>query len=140
MANFLFSGTVDQNYIPHALAFASCIFYYKERCATQQYPTETSRYRAIHQIRDKLRESSLQQSILEVESNTLRIDPTEVTNYGVLKASSNEIIQNQTNSIYSAEFSPFFNQYVKFVDENSGCMKKPSTTFVVIFLSVLFFN
>lgn len=32
MANLLFSGTFDQTYVPHALAYALCLFQYSERC------------------------------------------------------------------------------------------------------------
>lgn len=32
MSNLLFSGTFDQTYVPHAIAYAMCIFEFKSRC------------------------------------------------------------------------------------------------------------
>lgn len=48
LANLLFSGTMDQNYVPHAIAFAMCLFKYQDRCFSQRFPS-----RPIENPRDK---------------------------------------------------------------------------------------
>lgn len=40
MALQLFSGTVDQSYIPHAIAYAACIGPYTARCSNHHPDTE----------------------------------------------------------------------------------------------------
>lgn len=35
LANFLFSGTIDQTFIPHAISFALCLSQYHSRCEKQ---------------------------------------------------------------------------------------------------------
>lgn len=32
LANILFSGTFDQTYLPHSIAFALCLFHFSDRC------------------------------------------------------------------------------------------------------------
>ena len=141
LANFLFSGSIDQNYIPHALAFATCIFNYKERCIAQQYPTEASKYRAIHQIRDKLRENSYQKVFDEEEPTTVRgeLEPTEFSSFGVVRANNydHQINQNKSQNVYSSEYSPFTNQYSELTDKSSGCKSKASITISIILLILL---
>lgn len=60
LANILFSGTLDQTFIPHAIAFAMCLSNYKERCETfdqkpSQIRTPDKIYKdMVYQVRQKL--------------------------------------------------------------------------------------
>lgn len=39
LANIMFSGTVDQSYIPHAISFIACMGPHKDRCSTTDNAT-----------------------------------------------------------------------------------------------------
>lgn len=52
LANVLFSGSIDQTYVAHAIAFAMCLFQYESRC--ERYETEPPhRYSKIHELRQE---------------------------------------------------------------------------------------
>ena len=50
--SFLFTGTVEQNYIPHAMAYAACIGlnYNDDNCARERGSREVQ-YNSAYQIR-----------------------------------------------------------------------------------------
>ena len=73
LANLLFSGTMDQSYVPHAIAFAMCLFNYQDRCLSQRFSS-----RPIENLRDKklssiqLLKQKLQRESYEKEQNELK--------------------------------------------------------------------
>lgn len=59
LANILFSGTMDQSYVPHAIAFAMCLFDYQNRCYRQPAGRQFEQARVkkpskIHLVKQKL--------------------------------------------------------------------------------------
>lgn len=67
LANILFGGTMDQTYIPHAIAFAMCLFDYKERCQPVEHKAEPPRMRnKIYLLKQKL-----QNEIFKEQQNEL---------------------------------------------------------------------
>lgn len=73
LANILFSGSFDQTYVPHAIAFAMCLFEYQERCQDlieeNKFPPHRIRKtNKIQLLREKL-QSSLH-NITEQQSNS----------------------------------------------------------------------
>lgn len=71
LANLLFSGTLDQTYIPHAIAFSMCLFEYQDRCQNRMFaqkPVMVSRERTpskIHQLNNLLRQKNQKENFEE---------------------------------------------------------------------------
>jgi Alkaline phosphatase len=88
LSNILFSGSMDQSYIPHAIAFAMCLFRYQDRCQSRPLERrfEAPRERvpsSIHLLKQKLLEASLKEN---PKDNVVMPDNSE-----------EEIIQNSMN-------------------------------------------
>lgn len=68
LSGLLFSGTVDQTYVSHAIAFAMCIFRYQMRCMTYEYahkPLDVSRDKkisSVHLVQQKLNREKFEQA------------------------------------------------------------------------------
>lgn len=59
MSNLLFSGTFDQTYLAHAVAYAMCIFQYESRCHSSMYakrpkPSHDKGPRGIEALKQEL--------------------------------------------------------------------------------------
>lgn len=120
LANILFGGTMDQTYVPHAIAFAMCLFDYQERCQPIEQKAELPRLRKQNKI--YLLKQKLQKEIFrdqQVELSTLK-EPVEtfdnITEPDLYLTS--DLISNST-----------------FEDEDSGKRKTDRNLF---FLSTLF--
>lgn len=65
LANILFGGSMDQTYVPHAIAFSMCLFDYQDRCYRNFLsPLEHPRPRkvsAIHLLKKKLQNEALEE-------------------------------------------------------------------------------
>jgi hypothetical protein len=84
MANLLFGGTMDQTFVPHAIAFAMCLFQYRDRCIETPYEEkfEIPKVKApnkIHQLKKELMKEIYKEDEL-IEFNTLEdVDANETT-------------------------------------------------------------
>lgn len=64
MSSLLFSGTFDQTYLPHALAYAMCIFQYESRCHHNEVkfqrvrPTHEKKATGIEALKQELKKQS----------------------------------------------------------------------------------
>lgn len=66
LANLLFSGTLDQTYIPHAIAFAMCLEDFQDRCRRQFFERKVEMMREkkpskIHLLKQKLQEDAFEE-------------------------------------------------------------------------------
>ncbi|CRL07741.1 CLUMA_CG020695, isoform A [Clunio marinus] len=71
MSNLLFSGSLDQTYIPHAIAFAMCLFDYKDRCYGHVIDQRNEIIRgkkpsSIHLLKEELEKESFMQQQKEI--------------------------------------------------------------------------
>lgn len=110
LANILFGGTMDQTYIPHAIAFAMCLFDYKERCNSSPavYKNEIPRIRKPNKIyllkqklqKDIFKEKQNELSIVEeAPANSDNVTETEVDlNSNVIDSSVNELLDELEES------------------------------------------
>lgn len=123
LANILFSGTLDQTYISHAIAFAMCLFEYQDRCLSQRFvPKQFDLPRGrkpskIHLLKQKIEKEIFDEnqnelepveetSSLSFESSTFadfEVDATNNTEFDLLLTS--DLIGNQTE-IDSGEAKP----------------------------------
>lgn len=101
MANLLFGGTVDQTYVPHAIAFAMCLFQYRDRCnespiAQIHEIPKAKPLSKIHQLRDELKKEILmEEEIIEMNA------PEDIANETLLELdvySTLDLISNSTES------------------------------------------
>jgi hypothetical protein len=53
MSSLLFGGTFDQTYVPHAVAYAMCLFEYESRCV-QEPPQQEKQLRGIDALKKEL--------------------------------------------------------------------------------------
>lgn len=73
MANLLFSGTFDQTYVPHAIAYAMCLFQYSDRCdeayVQRSKPMNEKKSGGIEELRKVVSKESkkFQHSVEDVE-------------------------------------------------------------------------
>lgn len=83
LSSFLFSGTIDQTFIPHAISFALCLSQYNSRCEKQSANYEDivdqvnarKRNDKMTQLRQKM--YSQKMNALLTESKTEKIVPEE---------------------------------------------------------------
>ena len=83
LSSFLFSGTIDQTFIPHAISFALCLSQYHSRCEKQLANYEDNLHHVnarrpidkMTQLRQKL--YSPKMNALPTESKTEKIVPEE---------------------------------------------------------------
>lgn len=65
LSNILFGGSMDQTYVPHAIAFAMCLFDYQDRCyGNFLRPVDVPRFKkvsAIHLLKKKMQEEILEE-------------------------------------------------------------------------------
>lgn len=82
LANILFSGSMDQTYVPHAIAFAMCLFNYQERCHTQNFeqkpPPRFKKPNHIHLLKQKLQKEIFQEK--QNEFNSFESVPPNIMN------------------------------------------------------------
>lgn len=122
LANILFSGSMDQTFIPHAIAFAMCLFDYQDRCHSQVnvHKPEMPRFRKpnkIHLLKQKLQKEIFREQQNELDN--LEASPTNVVN------SSDFEFYLTSDLIGNSTF------------ENSGKCKVGSTLVLVTLLIVL---
>jgi len=75
LASVLFGGTIDQTFVPHAIAFAMCLFKYKNRCyqpMVQLYQEQSTTLRGIRLLKQELynKQKQVQEPEVEVETTT----------------------------------------------------------------------
>lgn len=97
LANLLFSGSMDQTYVPHAIAFAMCLFNYQDRCPT---PTQvelprTKKPSTIHLLKQKLQQEIFQAKQHESE----KVDEPAATTFNTTDVeliSTSDLVGNFT--------------------------------------------
>lgn len=112
MANVLFSGSMDQTYIAHAIAFALCLFQYESRC--ESFRTKPTRHHSkIHELRHELYKSRQYDNLMQDYITSTTPTSTSSTTAAPEETSdlSNEIgddyfetsteIENDTYEIFS---------------------------------------
>jgi Alkaline phosphatase len=102
LANLLFSGTIDQTYIPHAIAFAMCLFEYQDRCQIQKFvpkQAETPRERKPSSVY-LLKQQLLQNKRFEQKHN--KLETVEEISRGV-ESSSSSVKSSDLSSESSTE-------------------------------------
>lgn len=104
--SLIFSSTIDQTYIPHAIAFAMCIFRYKDRCVHQQYQQQPQKPRYMKEIYDRLRHTSATTTSTTTPAPPPTLRQIEATNKAVTNAVFKKIEENTSSPIYSLEYSP----------------------------------
>ncbi|KAG5670136.1 hypothetical protein PVAND_000418 [Polypedilum vanderplanki] len=102
MSTLLFSGTFDQTYMPHAIAYAMCIFKYESRCQRQsneihneiERPQVEEKTSGIEALRKELYKAKNENQTVKIE------EQTEIENITISTTESNydENLNNDTFS------------------------------------------
>jgi Alkaline phosphatase len=107
MSKLLFAGTFDQTYVPHAIAYAMCLFNYKDRCQSQAYVKRVkgqSKKKAsgmdalIEELNRRNRNEEIQQ--METSSIASEIDTNNSNTIETLDLIGNFSIENYSNRIF----------------------------------------
>lgn len=103
LANILFSGSMDQTFIPHAIAFAMCLFDYQDRCPPQEHQVEITRTKkpsTIHLLKQKLQQEIFQAK--QPEPDRIEASPTAIFNNTDADLSSSEDLIGNFTEDYSS--------------------------------------
>lgn len=103
LANILFSGSLDQTYIPHAIAFAMCLFDYQDRCYSQtierKIPLKINKF---HLLKRKLQKELFKDPLKELD-NLEEISTNYANNTEFDLSLTSDLISNSTDEEASGE-------------------------------------
>lgn len=113
LASSLFSGTFDQSYVPHAIAYAMCLFQYSDRCdeasVIREKPSNETRAGGFEELKKYLNKEpkSYQETMRQVEiERRIKAEMNEhtTTKVWVITDSyqSSDLIANYTDSSNNA--------------------------------------
>lgn len=99
LANLLYSGTFDQTYLAHSLAYAMCLFTYDSRCHIPKQVIKP--LDKIHQLRKNLNEQSQQKNKTLNETEYFGTEPMEVPSYEsyLEHPESSDLVSNYTATV-----------------------------------------
>lgn len=129
LANILFGGSMDQTYIPHAIAFAMCLFDYKDRCYGHERRVESPYHRnpsKIHMLKQKLQEE------FHKKPEVVKADP-EILNEAVVEINNFEVPENIFNKT-EFDFYSTSDLVSNLTDVDSGHTQKQSSLDLITFL------
>lgn len=142
LANILFSGSMDQTYIPHAIAFAMCLFNYQDRCYKYEQkvpilePLRVKKPNAFEMLKEKLQKEIFQEEQKKIhvsEPSIIKdvVNSTEDTSISYSNSTDDEILslfeilgnktEEQTSESSSRSFVVSFNLIVFLVITVSIC-------------------
>lgn len=126
MANLLFSGTFDQTYVPHAIAYAMCLFQFSDRCdeayVQRSKPMNEKKSGGIEELKKVLNKESkkFQHSTEDIERRLKEeINDFESTSENILVKTdsyeSSDLIANFTEAENSSNIIKMCNFYVALI-------------------------
>ena len=143
MANFLFSGSFDQTYLAHAIAYAMCIFQYESRCHNSIYikrpkPVNEKGPRGIEALKQELGKFS-QIKPFGVRNNLENIKETLIhTTEAMLIENSNDVIlKNETSQEDIYESSDLVSNSTSLI--NSSRNFRHNNCFVIVVVLFAFY-
>jgi hypothetical protein len=142
LSNLLFSGSLEQNYVPHAIAFAMCLFNYQNRCYTQPYANRDIEFprakkpNKIHLLRQKLQDE-INREKHKNQLTTVEIPQTNFVteaDFDYESTTNNMEFTNETDTEYYETSDLVGNS----TNENSGKTSSyQSFLFLPLFVSIL---